>query len=130
QLTVRPTPDSPPVPRCRRAVSVTRWTTPAPSTAVPDRFTLDGVGQSRHEEQAMGRPVVHFEVMGTDAAALQRFYGELFDWKIDANNPMQYGIVEREPNLNAESVGIGGGIGPGPEGYQGHATFYVEVPDV
>lgn len=78
----------------------------------------------------MGRPVVHFEVVGTDAAALQRFYGELFDWKIDANNPMQYGIVEREPNLNAESVGIGGGIGPGPEGYQGHATFYVEVPDV
>ncbi|HEY8340647.1 MAG TPA: VOC family protein [Egibacteraceae bacterium] len=78
----------------------------------------------------MGRPVVHFEVVGTDAEALQRFYGELFDWQIDASNPMRYGIVDREENLNAEGVGIGGGIGPAPEGYQGHATFYVEVPDV
>jgi uncharacterized protein len=27
-------------------------------------------------------------------------------------------------------VGIGGGVGAGPEGYDGHVTFYVEVPDV
>jgi hypothetical protein len=32
--------------------------------------------------------------------------------------------------LTAAGVAIGGGVGPGPEGYAGHVTFYVEVPDV
>jgi predicted enzyme related to lactoylglutathione lyase len=78
----------------------------------------------------MGQPVVHFEVIGTDGEKLQSYYSELFGWAIDANNPMKYGIVQREGNVNAEGVGIGGGVGQGPEGYAGHVTFYVEVPDV
>jgi predicted enzyme related to lactoylglutathione lyase len=78
----------------------------------------------------MGRPVVHFEIAGKDGAALQSFYSELFDWKIDANNPMSYGIVAREDNVNPDGIGIGGGISQGPEGYGGHVTVYVEVPDV
>jgi predicted enzyme related to lactoylglutathione lyase len=78
----------------------------------------------------MGQPVVHFEVIGKDGEKLQRYYSDLFDWKIEADNPMNYGIVSREENLNADGVGIGGGIGPGPEGYEGHLMFYVEVPDV
>jgi uncharacterized protein len=78
----------------------------------------------------MGQPVVHFEIVGKDGAKLQSYYGELFDWDIDANNPMGYGIVNREGNLNGEGVGIGGGVAGGPEGYDGHVTFYVEVPDV
>ena len=78
---------------------------------------------------SMGQPVVHFEVVGQDAAKLQGYYGELFGWEIDADNPMKYGTVQREGNLTADGVGIGGGIGPGPEGYPGHVTFYVEVPD-
>jgi uncharacterized protein len=78
----------------------------------------------------MGQPVVHFEVIGRDPEKLQSYYGELFDWKIDANNPMKYGTVQREGNTNSDGVGIGGGVGSGPEGYDGHVTFYVEVPDV
>lgn len=78
----------------------------------------------------MGLPVVHFEVIGKDAQKLQSFYGDLFDWKIDASNPMNYGIVQREENLSPDGVGIGGGIGTGPDGYDGHVTFYVGVPDV
>ncbi len=78
----------------------------------------------------MGQPVVHFEVVGRDAAALQSFYSSLFGWNIDANNPMNYGIVPREGNTSPEGVGIGGGIAEGPEGYDGHVTFSVEVPDV
>ena len=78
----------------------------------------------------MGQPVVHFEIVGRDPAALQAYYSELFGWEIDANNPMQYGVVQREANLNPDGVGIGGGVGAGPEGYAGHVTFYVEVPDV
>jgi uncharacterized protein len=78
----------------------------------------------------MGQPVVHFEVIGRDGERLQRYYSELFGWEIDADNPMNYGMVAREGNVNADGVGIGGGVGPGPEGYEGHVTFYVEVPDV
>lgn len=78
----------------------------------------------------MGQPVVHFEVIGTDGKRLQSYYAQLFGWEIEANNPMNYGVVQREANLSAEGIGIGGGISGGPEGYAGHVTFYVGVPDV
>jgi predicted enzyme related to lactoylglutathione lyase len=78
----------------------------------------------------MGQPVVHFEIIGRDGELLQNYYSELFGWEIDANNPMNYGLVPRDGNVNAEGVGIGGGIAAAPEGYTGHVTFYVEVPDV
>ncbi|MFP5298299.1 MAG: VOC family protein [Actinomycetota bacterium] len=78
----------------------------------------------------MGRPVVHFEITGKDGKRLHEFYSQMFDWKIDSSNEMNYGIVTREDNLSADGVGIGGGIAEGPEGYPGHVTFYVEVPDV
>jgi len=78
----------------------------------------------------MGQPVVHFEVIGTDGEKLRGFFSELFGWRIDADNPMGYGIVDREANLSSEGVGIGGGVAGGPPGYAGHLTFYVEVPDV
>jgi predicted enzyme related to lactoylglutathione lyase len=78
----------------------------------------------------MGQPVVHFEVTGKDGEALSSFFSQLFDWDIDADNPMGYGIVDREKNLGADGIGIGGGIATGPEGYAGHVTFYVQVPDV
>jgi predicted enzyme related to lactoylglutathione lyase len=70
----------------------------------------------------MANPVVHFEVIGTDGARLQRFYGEVFAWEIDANNPMNYGMVRGSEHE------IGGGIGGGDQG-QG-VTFYVEVPSL
>jgi len=78
----------------------------------------------------MGQPVVHFEVVGKDGTKLQNYYGALFGWEMDADNPMNYGMVAREGNLGRDGVGIGGGVGQGPEGYGGHVTFYVAVPDV
>jgi predicted enzyme related to lactoylglutathione lyase len=78
----------------------------------------------------MGQPVVHFEVMGKNAAALRPFYSDLFGWRIDTDNPMNYGIVQRDENVSPDGIGIGGGIGEVPEGYAGHVTFYVEVSDV
>ena len=78
----------------------------------------------------MGLPVTHFEIIGKDADKLQSYYSELFGWEINADNPMKYGIVAREDNVSADGVGIGGGVGGGPEGYDGHVTFYIEVPDV
>jgi predicted enzyme related to lactoylglutathione lyase len=79
----------------------------------------------------MGQPVVHFEVVGKDGEKLRGYYAELFDWNIDSNNPMDYGMVAREDNKASDgTLGIGGGVGQGPEGYDGHVTFYVAVPDV
>ncbi len=78
----------------------------------------------------MGQPVVHFEITGRDGPALQSFYSSLFGWNVNADNPMGYGIVTREENLSADGIGIGGGISQGPDGYPGHVTVYIEVPDV
>lgn len=77
----------------------------------------------------MGQPVVHFEVIGKDGATLQRYYSQLFGWEVDSNNPQQYGSVAREGNTNADGAGIAGGIAAFPD-YEGHVTFYVEVPDI
>ena len=81
----------------------------------------------------MGQPVVHFEILGKDADKTQSYYSELFGWDVEPlpfDNPTQYGTVAREGNTNAEGAGIGGGIGGAPNGYDGHVTFYVAVPDV
>jgi len=78
----------------------------------------------------MGQPVVHFEVVGDDNEKLHAFYGGLFDWKIDTDNPVGYGIIDRESNLSADGIGIGGGIMGSKEMEGSHVTFYVEVPDV
>src|SRR6476646_8033691 len=76
----------------------------------------------------MGQPVVHFEVITKDMEQAQAFYSGMFGWELNADNPMGYAIVDREANLTRD--GIGGGIGRAPEGYDGHVTFYVAVPDV
>ena len=72
----------------------------------------------------MGAPVVHFEVQAREPERLQRFYADLFDWKVDADNPMGYGIVD----TGAEE-GIGGGIGPAGGG-EGGVTWYAQVEDL
>ncbi|MEA2230299.1 MAG: uncharacterized protein QOD83_115 [Solirubrobacteraceae bacterium] len=78
----------------------------------------------------MGQPVVDFEIAGKDAEALRSYYAELFGWEINSENPIGYGVVQRDGNTNADGAGIGGGIAAAPEGYPGHVTFYIEVPDV
>ncbi len=78
----------------------------------------------------MGQPVVHFEVIGKDGERLREYYSSLFDWKIDASNPMNYGIVKREDNPTPDGgFGIGGGVA-GYDEVEGGVTFYVAVPDV
>ena len=70
----------------------------------------------------MAHPVVHFEIIGKDGKKLQEFYGKLFDWHIDANNPMNYGIVDTHGEGS-----IGGGIGQTDS--QNQVTFYIQVDD-
>ena len=84
----------------------------------------------------MGQPVVHFEVVGKDYDQLKSFYSDVAGWTYDEppeatqEGVPPYALVPREGNTNPEGIGIGGGIGVGPEGYEGHVTVYIEVPDV
>jgi predicted enzyme related to lactoylglutathione lyase len=71
----------------------------------------------------VSNPVVHFEILGPDATALHQFYGDLFGWKINADNPMNYGVVE-----TGGEHAIGGGIGPNEDGTP-QTCFYVQVDD-
>lgn len=71
----------------------------------------------------MANPVTWFEVSGPDAGALQSFYADLFDWQVDASNPMSYGMVA------ASEGGIPGGVGPSPDG-SASVIWYVAVPDL
>ena len=71
----------------------------------------------------MANPVAWFEVTGPDGAALQSFYGQLFGWQVDANNPMNYGMVAQEEG------GIPGGIAASQDG-AAHVTVYISVPDL
>ena len=66
--------------------------------------------------------IAWFDITTTNLPRSKEFYGKLFDWKIDANNPMNYGIVDNE------GQGIGGGISGG-DGSSNQVTFYVEVDD-
>ncbi len=72
----------------------------------------------------MPNPVIHFEVQSKDSKKSQKFYGDLFDWHVDANNPMDYGMVD----THTEGKGINGGIAAA----QGPAQVivYVEVDDI
>lgn len=70
-----------------------------------------------------GPSVVHWEVQARDPGAQMRFFGELFGWNIDANNPQNYGMV-----TPAGQGSIGGGIGATMDAPR--ATFYVQVPSI
>ncbi|MFI5255031.1 MAG: VOC family protein [Candidatus Limnocylindrales bacterium] len=69
----------------------------------------------------MGNNVIHVEVVGKDGPALQKFYGDIFGWKLDTNNPGGYGMIRQEA--------ITGGIGASNDGGPGHVTFYVHAED-
>jgi predicted enzyme related to lactoylglutathione lyase len=71
----------------------------------------------------MANPVTHFEIHGRDGKQAQEFYASLFGWSVDANNPMNYGIVSAP-----EGEGIGGGIAQAMGGPM--VTVYVEVADL
>jgi uncharacterized protein len=90
----------------------------------PERTQTAAAWRRKHEgAPIMAHPVVHFEVIGPDGKALQQFYRQAFGWNVDANNPMDYGIV------TGNGGGIDGGVAAGPEG-RSHVTFYIETDDM
>ena len=73
----------------------------------------------------MAAPVVHFEIMGGSGNELETFYGGLFGWKINSNNPMKYGMVE----TGGGPGGINGGVGPLRDGGK-RVSIYARVSDL
>ena len=76
-------------------------------------------------------PVVHFEIIGKYGKKLQDFYSKLLDWKIDADNPMNYGLVQ--PAGSGTEVGkgsIGGGVAAAQPGTPGYVAVYAQVSDL
>ncbi|MEJ2871771.1 VOC family protein [Actinomycetospora sp. OC33-EN08] len=75
----------------------------------------------------MGRPVAYFEVVSDDPRRAQRFYGELFDWKVEEDPSMEgYAMVDTGAGDDAIGGGIGPSQGPGDTGVK----FYVRVDDL
>ena len=73
----------------------------------------------------MANPVVHWEIAAKDGNKLSEFYHQLFGWKIDANNPLNYGQVEI-----GGSGGINGGIMQAAPNQPNILTSYVQVEDL
>ena len=71
----------------------------------------------------MGNPVVHFEITAKGIDRLHDFYGKVFGWKIDANNPFKYGMTD-----TGAGSGINGGIGETTG--TPHVTVYIQVPSI
>ena len=70
----------------------------------------------------MPNPVVHFEIQVKNTEQGQEFYRKLFDWDIQADNPMQYGVVD------TQAGGINGGVIGDPAAPR--VMIYVEVEDL
>ncbi len=72
----------------------------------------------------MGNPVVHFEIQTKNPGKVQKFYSDLCGWKVDTNNPQNYGIVDTA----SDGKGINGGIGSTPRPTN-MVTFYIHADD-
>ena len=68
--------------------------------------------------------VIHFEIVGKDQAALQRYYGDLFGWAINNDFPGGYGMTD------PAQTGVVVGVGSAQDGGSGHVTGYITVADI
>ena len=73
----------------------------------------------------MGQPVMQWQILARDPDKLTAFYSALFGWRVNADNPMGYRMVD-----TGSGRGINGGVWP--IGNEGHplVQLFVEVSDV
>jgi len=69
----------------------------------------------------MANPVMWFEIIGKDSAGLQKFYRDVFNWKMTA----PVAAMGNYSMLEGHEPGIGGGLGEGDT----RVSIYVEVDD-
>src|SRR5256885_13893465 len=99
----------------------TRSSSPTPASSEPGVSSPLAPRSRAGGTSKMANPVMWFEIMGKDSAGLQRFYHEVFAWKLSppVKEMGNYSMLERP------DTGIGGGIGEG----DARGSVYVETPD-
>jgi uncharacterized protein len=70
----------------------------------------------------MPNPVTWFEIIGPDAKATQKFYRDVFGWKMTPSASEDMGFYSM---LQDHEPGIGGGLGQGPA----RVSVYIEAAD-
>ena len=73
----------------------------------------------------MGNPVTQFQILAKKPDEMAAFLAALFDWKVDADNPMGYRRID-----TGASEGIQGGIWPAPPQAPDFVQLFVTVADV
>ena len=96
---------------------------PGPRRRLPARHP--SVSPDQPEPRLMSHPVIRWQILATDPEKSEAFYTRLFDWKVDADNPLGYRMID-----TGSPRGIGGGIWPAPEAPQSFVQLFVAVDDV
>jgi predicted enzyme related to lactoylglutathione lyase len=73
----------------------------------------------------MTNPVMQFQILSKAPDETARFYSTLFDWSVDANNPLGYRRID-----TGSGEGIQGGIWPAPPQSPNFVQLFVAVDDV
>lgn len=73
----------------------------------------------------MGNPVTQFQILAKKPDETAAFFSALFDWRIDADNPMGYRRID-----TGSIEGIQGGIWPAPPQAPDFVQLFVSVADV
>jgi predicted enzyme related to lactoylglutathione lyase len=94
----------------------------APRKAAPKRAAAKAAAPKKPKVK---HPVVHWEIQSTTPERLQDFYRSIFDWVIDTNNPMNYGMVASGGGGDSIGGGIGGASGPSAK-----TVIYASVPSI
>jgi uncharacterized protein len=92
----------------------------AKKTAAPKRTAA----RAKKATKPSGPQVVHWEIQSQSPESLHRFYADAFGWIVDANNPMNYGMV-----ASGGEHGINGGIGGSPAPGS-RVLVYASVEDI
>jgi len=92
--------------------------------AAPKRAAAKKAAPKAAPKKKLAHPIVHWEIQSKNPGQLHSFYANAFGWDIDANNPMNYGMV-----ASGGSEGIDGGIGS-TEMPVSKVLVYAAVPDI
>jgi predicted enzyme related to lactoylglutathione lyase len=73
----------------------------------------------------MPNPVVQFQILSKAPEETAKFYSQLFDWRVDANNPLGYRRID-----TGSPDGIQGGIWPAPPHASNFVQLFIAVTDI
>lgn len=73
----------------------------------------------------MGKPVMQWQILSKNPESSATFYSKLFDWKVNADNPLGYRMID-----TGSKRGINGGIWPSPPDGHAFVQLFVEVDDM